>query len=209
MANNDMVTLNIYNRPPQIEDDTGTNIIETDQGLNLNTEKPRETFNDNVRNPPPPPQIDNANSVPRATNKMTQNMQSSVGDTSETIPSKIPIIPVAPQYNQYPRQQYMVPVAQPVAVATPGIAPRMNPGMAPYTLPYAQPAVAPRPQIPQAKKTPVNNAPRTIIIKEKDRRSNGEDCCAACLAGAASFLAICCLMGLCCPRGPYGHRRGW
>ena len=209
MANNDMVTLNIYNRPPQIEDDTGININETDQGLNLNTEKPRQTLYDNVRKPLPP-QIDNVNSAPRAANTMTQNMQSSVEDTSESMPSKIPVIPVAPQYNQYPRQQYMVPVAQPVAVATPGIAPRMNPGMAPYTLPYAQPAVAPRPQVPQVKNTPVNNAPKTIIIREKEKSNTGEDCCAACLAGAGSVLAVCCLMGLCCPRGHYVPRhRGW
>ena len=240
MADNDMVTLNIYDRPPQIGDDTGTNINETDQDLNLNTEKPRATYYDNVRKPFPS-KIDNVNSAPRATNTMTANMQSSLEDeTSETMPSKIPVIPVAPQYMQYPRQQYVVPMGQPVAVATPGIAPKMTPGMAPgmaagmppamtpgmtpavrpgmapavrpgmapYNIPYAQPAVAPKPQI---RNTPVNNAPQTIIIRQKEKRNlDGEDCCTACLAGAASCLAVCCLIGLCCPAGHYGPgRRRW
>ena len=226
MADNDMVTLNIYDRPPHIGDDTGTNINETQQDLNLNTEKPRETYYDNARKPFPS-KIDNANSAPRATNTMTANMQSSIEDeTSETMPSKIPVIPVAPQYMQYPQQKYVVPMGQPVAVATPGIAPRMapgmapampamtpgmqpamRPGMAPYNIPYAQPAVAPKPQI---RNTPVNNAPKTIIIRQKEKRGlDGEDCCTACLAGAASCLAVCCLIGLCCPAGHYGPRRRW
>ena len=232
MADNDMVTLNIYDHPPHIRDDTRTNINETDQDLNLNTEKPRETNYDNLRKPFPS-KIDNVNSAPRATNTMTANMQSSIEEeTSETMPSKIPVIPVAPQYMQYPQQQYVVPMGGQVAVATPGIAPRMTPGMAPgmatgmppartpgiapamrpgiapYNIPYAQPAVAPKPQI---RNTPVNNAPQTIIIRQKEKRNlDGEDCCTACLAGAASCLAVCCLIGLCCPSGHYGPRyRRW
>ena len=62
--NNDMITLNIYNQPPpKSVDETGMNINQTEQDLNLNTDKPQmnPVFYDNVRND----QQNNYNSAPR------------------------------------------------------------------------------------------------------------------------------------------------
>ena len=204
MEDNGMVTLNIYNKPPQL-DDTGTNFNQTEQNLNLKTDRPQmnQTYYDNVRNDPN--QNYNINSAQRTNKKINQNIQNSIEDeSSESEPNKTPVIAAVPQYAQYPqRQQYFMPIGQPMAVPTPG--------MVPYNMPYAQPIVSPKPQI-NNQSQPVNNAPKTIIIREKERPRDtmGEDCCKGCLAGMTSCLAICCLMGLCCPAGPHGHRHhGW
>ena len=200
MEDNGMVTLNIYNKPPQL-DDTELNFNQTEQNLNLKTDRPQKnpTFYDNVRNDPN--QNYNINSAPRTNKNINQNMQSSIEDeSSQKEPNKPPVMAAAPQYAQFPqRQQYLMPIGQPMVVQTPGIVP--------YNMPYAQPIVSPKPQI-NNQTQPVNNAPKTIIIKQKERTRNtmGEDCCTACLAGMATCFAISCLLGFCFPARRRYHR---
>ena len=200
MEDKSMVTLNIYNKPPQL-DDTGTNFNQTEQNLNLRTDKPQmnPTYYDNVRNYPQ--QNYNINSAPRTNNNINQNIQSSIEDQNlEKEPNKPPVMAAVPQYAQFPqRQQYLMPIGQPMVVPTPG--------MVPYNMPYAQPIVSPKPQI-NNQTQPVNNAPKTIIIKQKERTRDtmGEDCCTACLAGMATCFAISCLLGFCFPARRRYHR---
>ena len=195
MEDKSMVTLNIYNKPPQL-DDTGTNFNQTEQNLNLKTDRPQKnpTFYDNVRNDPN--QNYNINSAPRTNKNINQNMQSSIEDeSSQKEPNKPPVMAAAPQYAQFPqRQQYLMPIGQPMVVQTPG--------MVPYNMPYAQPIVPPKPQI-NNQSLPVNNAPKTIIVNQNERAGNkmGENCCPKCLACTASCLAITCLIGACFASG--------
>jgi hypothetical protein len=207
--NNDMVTLNIYNSPPQLADTSNGNINETD--YNLNTDKPQmnQKYYDNIRNDLP----QNYNSAPRTQYPKKNNVQSSIdessSDSTENNPNNTPVIPPPAQYPQFKQPIYQQMPVQPVAVATP----MANPVVYPYNYntPYGQPIVIQQQRHNNNKNRPVNNAPKTIIIREREperRRSSEEDCCAGCLAGFGACLACCCLMGLCCP-GPHGpHRYG-
>ena len=194
--NNDMLTLNIYNQPPPNPvDETSDNMNQTqpDQIHDLNTEKPRivnKIYNDNNRNIQP----NNYNSDPRYNIRNNQNYN---------IQNQAPIMAVQPQYPQ--------PIYQPMVVnPPPSGAPMASPMMAPYNMPYWQPVVIQGKQ-PNNGARAVNNAPKTIIIREEERsprrKNTEEDCCAGFLAGCAACCAVCCLMGLCCP-GPHGspHR---
>jgi hypothetical protein len=208
---NGMVTLNIYNNPPpQTVDNSSTDFNQTAQNFNLNTDKPQPNPNyyDNVRNVPPP----NYNSAPR-NQYNNRNMQSSIEDESSNSTQNnqrnvVPVIPMRPQYVQYQQQPYYQPMPLQQNVMVP------QPGMVPYNTPYGQPVV-----VQQARQTNtnnnrgVNNAPQTIIIREKERptshRNGTEDCCAGCLAGVGSCLACLCLMGLCCPPPHHGPHHIW
>ena len=196
--NNDMITLNIYNQPPpnpadETSDDMNQN--QTKPDLNLNTGGPRiinKIYNDNYRNNQP----NNYNSDPRY-NKRNQNYN---------IQNQAPIMPAQPQY---PQPIYQPMVVNPNQAGTP----MTTPMIVPYNMKYGQPVVIQRRQPNNGART-VNNAPKTIIIREEERmprRNKEEDCCNGFLAGCASCLAICCLMGLCCPgpHGPHGHHRRW
>ena len=203
---NGMVTLNIYNQPPpQLADETSAKVNETNQGLNLNTDRPQQNlkYYDNVRNGP----NYNINSAPR-NNYNKKNMQSSIDDSSSStnngqdVPyaSPYPPQPVV-NYQQMPYQQAPM---QPIGYATPVARP-----VVPYNVPYTQPVIV------QAKQ-PVNNntQPRTIIIQQTEQRKKkaSEDCCTMCLASCAGAVAACCLLMLCCGGGPgphRGRRHGW
>ena len=198
--NNDMITLNIYNQPPpNPADETSEDLNQTepDQNPNLNTEKPRiinKIYKDNKRNIQP----NNYYSDPRL----------NIRNKNYNIQNQVPIMAVPPQYPQPINRQIIV---NPPPVGTP----MASPMMVPYNMQYGQPVVIQENQLNNEARM-VNNAPKTIIIKEEERipkRNRIEDdCCAGCLAGCASCLAICCLMGLCCP-GPHGpphrHHRRW
>ena len=196
--NNDMITLNIYNQPPpNPADETSDDMNQTqpDQIPDLNTEKPRivnKIYNDNYRNNQP----NNYNSDPRY-NKRNQNYN---------IQNQAPIMAVQPQYPQ--------PIYQPMVVNPPPAGtPMASPMMVPYNMQYGQPVVIQGKQPNNGART-VNNAPKTIIIREEERaprRNTEEDCCTGFLAGCAACCAVCCLMGLCCPgpHGPHHHPRRW
>ena len=202
---NGMVTLNIYNNPPpQNPDNSSDNFNQTEQDFYSNTDKPQPNPNyyDNIRNVPP----QNYNSAPR-NQYNNRNMQSSIDESSDSTPNNkrnaVPVIATRPQYVQYQQPYYQpMPAPQNVIVAPPG--------MVPYNTPYGQPVVI------QGRQTNTNNrannnAPKTIIIKERERpaHKDKEDCCMGCCTGVLSCLACICLMGLCCPHAHYGPRRRW
>ena len=203
---NGMVTLNIYNNPPpQNADNSSADFNQTNQNFNLNTDKPQQTptYYDNIRNVPP----QNYNSAPR-NQYNNRNMESSVDESSDSTPNNqrnvTPVIATRPQYVQYQQPYY-----QPMPIVQNAMVP--PPEMMPYNTPYGQQVVIQERQI-NTNNRAVNNAPQTIIIREKKRtikRDKTDDCCAGCLAGVASCLACLCLMGLCCPPAHYGPRRRW
>ena len=207
---NGMVTLNIYNNPPpQTADNSSADFNQTEQNFNLNTDKPQPNPNyyDNVRNVPSP----NYNSAPR-NQYNNRNMQSSIEDESSNSTQNnqrnvVPIIAARPQYAQYQQQPYYQPMPLQQNVMIP------QPGIVPYNSPYGQPVVIQGRQVNTNNTRSVNNAPQTIIIREKERPTHHKDktadCCAGCLAGVASCLACLCLMGLCCPPHHHGPPRRW
>ena len=206
MTNNDMVTLNIYNRPPQLADDSSGNINQTD--FNLNTDKPQinQNYYDNIRNGIP----QNYNSAPRTKYLKKNNIESSIEESSSSTDNNhnnTPVMPAPVQYPQFQQPIYQQVPLQPVQVGQPiQMAPMGNPMITPYNSPYGQPIVVQQ-RVNKNRNKPINNAPKTIIIREREparSHKSGEDCCAGFLAGFAACLACCCLMGLCCP-GPHGH----
>ena len=196
--NNDMITLNIYNQPPpNPADETSDDMNQTqpDQIPDLNTEKPRivnKIYNDNNRNIQP----NNYNSDPRY----------NIRNNNYNIKNQAPVMAVQPQYPQ--------PIYQPMIVNPPPAGtPMASPMMVPYNMPYGQPVVI-QGKEPNNEARTVNNAPKTIIIREKERiprkKNTEEDCCAGFLAGCAACCAVCCLMGLCFPgrHGSHGRHHG-
>ena len=215
MTNNEMVTLNIYNHPPQLADDSSGNINETN--FTLNTDKPQinQNFYDNTRNGNP----QNYNSAPRIKYPKKKNNSSSIDESSSSTDNNPDNAPVMQQPIRYPQfqqpiyQQVPVQPVQPIQAAQPVPYPPMNPMISPYNTPYGQPVVVQQ-RVNKNRNKPVNNAPKTIIIREREperRQRSEEECCAGFLAGCAACLTCCCLMGLCCPgpHGPHGHHRGW
>lgn len=210
--NNDMITLNIYNQPPpKSVDETGMNINQTEQDLNLNTDKPQmnPVFYDNVRND----QQNNYNSAPRESiNNKRQNITNTAdesSDSSEVNPNndQVRVPPVQNvQYQQPIQPAYQQIYYRPNPAGTPVAAPIM----VPYNMQYGNPVVIQGNQV-NNRNAGINNAPKTIIIREqeKPRKSKGEDCCAGFLAACAACLTISCLMAMCCPHGHRGHRGRW
>ena len=208
--NNDMITLNIYNQPPpRSVEETAMNFNQTDQDINLNIDKPGKNpiFYDNVRN-----EQNNYNSAPRGNNNKRQRIQNTTDESSDSIetnPNNVPNRGAPIQNLQY--QQPVQPIYQPVVYRpTPVGAPIATPVMAPYNMQYATPVVV---QGNNNTRNAVNNAPKTFIIKKKEKPDfhKEEDCCAGFLAGCAACLTICCMISLCCPgpHGPHGRRGRW
>lgn len=203
--NNDMITLNIYNQPPpKSVDETGMNFNQSYPEMNMKIDKPGKNlvFYDNNRN-----DQNLYNSAPRGNNnkkrKGIQNTIDDGGDSGYKDKNKGPTGP-APIQNVQNRQIIQPPYKPMVYRPTPVGTPIITPVMTPYNIQYATPVVV------QGKiyngANAVNNAPKTVIIKEKNisRRNQEEDCCTAFLAGCGACLTFCCLIGLCCP-GPHGH----
>ena len=214
-VDNGMIALNIYNKPPAQEaNETTTKINQTEQNLNLNTERPQQkiVYYDNIRSEIP----QNYSSAPRNNNK--RNIESTIDESSDStknnqkkinkISPVVPVVPVVTKPVQYPLFQqinYQQIPRQPLVLA--------NPQMIPYNAQYGQPIIVQgnyannNNKINNNKNETINNAPKTIIIrkKQKVKSHKEEDCCTAFLAGCTGCLACMCLMGLCFP-GPY-HRR--
>ena len=193
--NNDMVTLNIYNQPsPKLANETEVNMNET--GQNFNTDRPPLYF-DNIRENKP----QNYNSDPRYKKPQKKNMQSSIDESSSSSDNNQNHTPIMNQ----PQYQYQQPIYYQQII---GQNNQMGYPMVPYNYHYGQPVVIPNAQIKKETK-PVNNAPNTIIIKERQKKSNNAgSCCEGCLAGCLALCAVCCMCLLCCP-GPHGpHGRG-
>ena len=80
-VDNGMIALNIYNKPPAQEaNETTTKINQTEQNLNLNTERPQQkiVYYDNIRSEIP----QNYSSAPRNNNK--RNIESTIDESSDS-----------------------------------------------------------------------------------------------------------------------------
>ena len=190
------ITLNIYNKPPQLNEDeenndnndnNNNNINQTATDINQTTNLPTKSVVENGR-------ID-ATSAPRA------NYNINIADnTRNNNIAQPPPIPVNYQRNiqPIPMQQYPQQMIRPMVV-TPVATPMVQPYNVQYPQ-YAQPVIIQQPN--------VNNQPRTVVIrKEKRESSSSSDCCAGFLGGCGACLAACCLLSL-CAGGGRGYRRG-
>ena len=190
------ITLNIYDKPPKLNDNTNDNINDKEPELNLNTNRLPEYPNnldnirDNTRN--------ELNSAPRPNyGRSTLEGTGTTGTTNSSIDST-----TNPNNTQspIPMQPYPIIYQQPPVIPTPMVRPVQ------YSPQYGQPVILQQRNIqPQQ--------PKTVIIKEtqKGNKKQTEDCCAGFLAGIASCCAICCLLMLCSGGGGgryHGGRRG-
>ena len=186
------ITLNIYDKPPQIGDNTNDNINDKGPELNLNTNRlPEYPSNlDNVRDNT----RSNINSAPRAnygrtTLEGTGTTESSIDSTRN--PNNIQPIPI----QQYPIIYPNTPI-RPMPV-TP-IVPQGQ-----YNPQYGQPIIVQQRNVPQQ---------RQVIIEERQKKQDKSDCCAGFLGGLAACCAVCCLLLLCAGGsggGRHRGRRGW
>ena len=184
------ITLNIYDKPPEINDNTNDNIKETQPGLNLNPNRlPEYPSNlDNVRN-----NTRSSVSAPgvnynSTTIQGTGTTESSIDSTGG--PNNVRPVPI----QQYPivYQQQVRPI-----VYTP-VYPQGQ-----YNPQYAQPVIVQQRN---------NQQPTYIINEKKVKKNNDDDCGAGFLAGLCACCAACCLLLLCCGGGGPGGRpgrRGW
>ena len=202
------ITLNIYDKPPEINDNTNDNIKETQPGLNLNPNRlPEYPSNlDNVRNNTrssvSPPGV-NYNSTTIQGTGTTESSIDSTGGPNNVRPVPIQQYPIVYQQQVrpivytpvYPQGQYNPQYAQPVIVQQ-----RNNQQQNPQ---YAQPVIVQQRN---------NQQPTYIINEKKVKKNNDDDCGAGFLAGLCACCAACCLLLLCCGGGGPGGRpgrRGW
>ena len=189
------ITLNIYNKPPDLEENTNKDINQEDEeGVQQTLDLPTKSVVDNVGSIRA-----NASSAPKANygvppvNNTTNN---NTVETSDNYESSVQPIPT----QQYP--QPIMGYPQPQMRAIP-VTPIQTPMVQPYNAQYAQPVIVqPR----------VNNPPPKAIIIKKRKKENPSpgDCCTGFLAGCGAFLAACCLLSLCTSGGGrYGRRGRW
>ena len=181
------ITLNIYNKPPQFEDNVNNNINETEAELNATSALPPKELVDNTR--------PDETSAPKANNgfQFADNTRNNTEESSANHPNNNQPIP----FQQYP--QPIIGYPPPPIRAIP-YTPVQAPIMQPYNPQYAQPVI-----IQQR----ANNQPQNaVIIKQTKNQDNTADCCAGFLAGCGGVLAACCLLSLCAGRGR-GRRGRW
>ena len=189
------ITLNIYNRPPQIEE-------ENDNNDNNNQNETNENINNEI--PPDNLRID-ATSAPRANNLQTMdNTRNEMVDTIKNNQSSLPPNPEQ-QYQGRPMQIYAyqnppIRPVQPMMVvpAQQQVIPQYN---APYNVQYTPP-----PYQPVIIQQPPKNPPQRVIIQEKQKKDDtAKNCFGGFFAGCCAALTACCLLSLCASGG---RRRG-
>ena len=189
------ITLNIYNRPPQIEE-------ENDKNDNNNQNETNENINNEI--PPDNLRID-ATSAPRANNLQTMdNTRNEMVDTIKNNQSSLPPNPEQ-QYQGRPMQIYAyqnppIRPVQPMMVvpAQQQVIPQYN---APYNMQYT-----PSPYQPVIIQQPPKKPPQRVIIQEKQKKDNtAKNCFGGFFAGCCAALTACCLLSLCASGG---RRRG-
>ena len=191
------ITLNIYNRPPQIEE-------ENDNNDNNNQNETNENINNEI--PPDNLRID-ATSAPRANNLQTMdNTRNEMVDTIKNNQSSLPPNPEQ-QYQGRPMPIYAyqnppIRPVQPMMVvpAQQQVIPQYN---APYNMQYTpspyQPVIIQHQQ-------PPNKNPQAVIIQEKQKKDDtAKNCFGGFFAGCCAALTACCLLSLCASGG---RRRG-
>ena len=189
------ITLNIYNRPPQIEE-------ENDNNDNNNQNETNENINNEL--PPDNLRID-ATSAPRANNLQTMdNTRNEMVDTIKNNQSSLPPNPEQ-QYQGRPMQIYAyqnppIRPVQPMMVvpAQQQVIPQYN---APYNMQYT-----PSPYQPVIIQQPPPKNPQAVIIQEKQKKDDtAKNCFGGFFAGCCAALTACCLLSLCASGG---RRRG-
>ena len=190
------ITLNIYNRPPQIEEENDNN----------DNNKQNET-NENINNELPPDNLRiDATSAPRANNLQTMdNTRNEMVDTIKNNQSSLPPNPEQ-QYQGRPMQIYAyqnppIRPVQPMMVvpAQQQVIPQYN---APYNMQYTPSPY--QPVIIQQQPPPKN--PQAVIIQEKQKKDDtAKNCFGGFFAGCCAALTACCLLSLCASGG---RRRG-
>ena len=156
------ITLNIYNKPPQFEDNTIDNINQTKTAINATNTLPTKSLLDNLR-------VDQT-SAPRAnydaqiTDKTRDNTRNNNNDEESPNPNyqnnerPIPI----QQYPQQPAMRYQQPQINQIPI-NPVLQPVAQPYIMPYNAQYAQPVIV---------QQRTNYRPKTMVIKEK-RKDDG------------------------------------
>ena len=189
------ITLNIYNKPPQIEE-------ENDNKDNNNQNETNENINNEL--PPDNLRID-ATSAPRANNLQTMdNTRNEMVDTIKNNQSSLPPNPEQ-QYQGRPMQIYAyqnppIRPVQPMMVvpAQQQVIPQYN---APYNMQYT-----PSPYQPVILQQPPPKNPQAVIIQEKQKKDDtAKNCFGGFFAGCCAALTACCLLSLCASGG---RRRG-
>ena len=189
------ITLNIYNRPPQIEEENNNND-------NNNQNETNENINNEI--PPDNLRID-ATSAPRANNLQTMdNTRNEMVDTIKNNQSSLPPNPEQ-QYQGRPMQIYAyqnppIRPVQPMMVvpAQQQVIPQYN---APYNMQYT-----PSPYQPVILQQPPPKNPQAVIIQEKQKKDDtAKNCFGGFFAGCCAALTACCLLSLCASGG---RRRG-
>ena len=191
------ITLNIYNRPPQIEE-------ENDNNDNNNQNETNENINNEL--PPDNLRID-ATSAPRANNLQTMdNTRNEMVDTIKNNQSSLPPNPEQ-QYQGRPMQIYAyqnppIRPVQPMMVvpAQQQVIPQYN---APYNMQYTP---SPYQPVIIQQQPPNKNPPQKVIIQEKQKKDDtAKNCFGGFFAGCCAALTACCLLSLCASGG---RRRG-
>ena len=186
------ITLNIYNKPPEFEENTNNDVNQAEEGVNTTLDLPTQSVVNNIRA--------NASSAPQANQgfQPVENTRNNTVESSDNYESNVQPIPI----QQYPQPIIGYPPPQMGAIP---VTPIQTPMVQPYNAQYAQPVIV---------QQRVNNPqpPKTVIIrKKKEKNSSAGDCCTGFLAGCGAFLAACCLISLCSGGGGrrYGRRGRW
>ena len=186
------ITLNIYNKPPEFEENTNNDINQAEEGVNTTLDLPTQSVVNNIRA--------NASSAPEANKgfQTVENTRNNTLESSDNYESNVQPIPI----QQYPQPIIGYPPPQMGAIP---VTPIQTPMVQPYNAQYAQPVIV---------QQRVNNPPppKTVIIrKKKEKNQSAGDCCTGFLAGCGAFLAACCLISLCSGGGGrrYGRRGRW
>ena len=186
------ITLNIYNKPPEFEENTNNDINQAEEGVNTTLDLPTQSVVNNIRA--------NASSAPQANQgfQPVENTRNNTVESSDNYESNVQPIPI----QQYPQPIMGYPPPQMGAIP---VTPIQTPMVQPYNAQYAQPVIV---------QQRVNNPPppKTVIIrKKKEKNQSAGDCCTGFLAGCGAFLAACCLISLCSGGGGrrYGRRGSW
>ena len=186
------ITLNIYNKPPEFEENANNDINQAEEGVNTTLDLPTQSVVNNIRA--------NASSAPQANQgfQPVENTRNNTVESSDNYESNVQPIPI----QQYPQPIIGYPPPQMGAIP---VTPIQTPMVQPYNAQYAQPVIV---------QQRVNNPPppKTVIIKKKkEKNPSAGDCCTGFLAGCGAFLAACCLISLCSGGGGrrYGRRGRW
>ena len=186
------ITLNIYNKPPEFEENANNDINQAQEGVNTTLDLPTQSVVNNIRA--------NASSAPEANQgfQPVENTRNDTVESSDNYESNVQPIPI----QQYPQPIIGYPPPQMGAIP---VTPIQTPMVQPYNAQYAQPVIV---------QQRVNNPPppKTVIIrKKKEKNPSAGDCCTGFLAGCGAFLAACCLISLCSGGGGrrYGRRGRW